>query len=46
VASGNDVQPQAAQFLAPTGELVIADGSLEGITFIDLNALAITRQYN
>lgn len=41
-----DVQPQAATFLAPTGELVVSDGSLEGITLIDLASLAVTRQYN
>jgi len=39
------VVPTAAQFLSPTGELVISDGSLTGITFIDLNVLAISRQY-
>ncbi len=40
-----EVQPQAAQFLAQTGELVIADGSLEGLTMVDLNSLVVGRQY-
>ncbi|MCA9619571.1 MAG: hypothetical protein KC731_11115 [Myxococcales bacterium] len=41
-----DVQPTAATYLRVTGELVVSDGSLQGLTFIDLSNLAITRQYN
>ncbi|MBI4701616.1 MAG: hypothetical protein HY744_10745 [Deltaproteobacteria bacterium] len=41
-----NVQPQAAQYLAPTGELVVSDGSLDGITFLNLSTLGVSRQYN
>lgn len=46
VTNDADVQPTNIQFLGPTRELVVSDGSLEGITLLDLNALIITRQYN
>jgi hypothetical protein len=46
VVDDDDIQPQAIEYLTPTGELVISDGSLQGITMLDLNYLAITRQYN
>lgn len=46
VTSDPDVQPASIQLLPPTGELVVSDGSLEGITLLDLNGLVITRQYN
>jgi len=45
VSADLDVQPQAIEYLGPTGELVVSDGSLQGITLLDLNSLAITRQY-
>jgi hypothetical protein len=41
-----DVQPVSARYLVPTGELVVSDGSLEGLTLVDLNALTINRQFN
>jgi hypothetical protein len=41
-----EILPTAAHYLSPTGELVVSDGGLEGITFIDLNLLAVTRQHN
>jgi hypothetical protein len=46
VTNDADVQPTSIQYLSPTRELVVSDGSLEGITLLDLNGLAITRQYN
>ncbi len=39
------VQPTRATFLSPTNELVISDGTIEGITFVDLHLLTVTRQY-
>ncbi len=45
-ASGStDVQPTAATHLPLTGELVVSDGSLQGLTFINLNTLTVSRQY-
>jgi hypothetical protein len=44
-SSTANVQPTAVTYLDVTGELVVSDGSLEGITFVDLGTLAITRQY-
>jgi hypothetical protein len=41
-----DVQPTNARYLPNTGELVVSDGSLEGIVLVDLNALAVTNQHN
>lgn len=46
VTSDEDVQPTAASFLSPTGEIVVSDGSLQGITLIDIDDLAISRQFN
>jgi hypothetical protein len=46
VTDNPDVQPVAARFLPQTGELVISDGSLEGLVLMDLAALAITRKYH
>ena len=46
VTNDPDVQPQAVSYLPITGELVVSDGSLQGITLLDLNILAVTRQYN
>ncbi len=46
VRNDPDVQPMSIRLLPPTGELVVSDGSLEGITLLDLNSLVITRQYN
>jgi hypothetical protein len=42
----SDILPTAVRYLESTGELVVSDGGLEGVVFIDLNAFAITRQYN
>jgi len=47
LATGDfDVQPTATRFLEQTGELVISDGSLAGITLLDVSSLAVSRQYN
>ena len=46
ITNDTDVQPVAIRYLEPTGELVVSDGSLEGITLLDLNQLSILRQYN
>ena len=40
-----EVQPTRATYLPTTGELVISDGTIEGITFLDLRVLTVTRQY-
>jgi hypothetical protein len=45
VTTNLDVQPQSVEYLAPTGELVVSDGSLEGITLLNLDLLAVTRQF-
>jgi hypothetical protein len=45
VTNDEDVQPADATFLRVTGEIVVSDGSLEGITFIDLDDLAVSRQF-
>lgn len=45
ITSETDVQPQAIEYLTPTGELVVSDGSLEGIMLVDLGLLSVTRQY-
>ncbi len=42
---GADVMPTAATFLDVTGELVISDGLFQGVSFIDVQSLARTRQY-
>jgi hypothetical protein len=45
-ASGStDVQPTAATFLPVTGEVVVSDGSLQGLTLLRLDSLAVSRQY-
>jgi len=46
VTSEENVQPTAASFLPVTGEIVVSDGALQGITLIDLDDLAISRQVN
>ena len=46
VTNDENVQPTAATFLPVTRELVVSDGSLQGITLIDLDDLVITRQVN
>ena len=40
-----DLQPQSVEYLTPTGELVVSDGSLQGITLVDLSSMVVTRQY-
>jgi hypothetical protein len=45
VTGSFDVQTQSVEYLSPTGELVVSDGSLEGITLMSLDLLAVTRQY-
>jgi len=45
VAGDLDIQPQSVEYLTPTGELVVSDGSLQGITLLDLSSLSVTRQY-
>lgn len=44
-AAGDDVQPTAIKFLATTRELAISDGSIRGVTFVNLDSLATSRQY-
>jgi hypothetical protein len=46
VTNDPDVQPTSIRLLSATGELVVSDGSLQGITLLDLNSLIITRQVN
>ena len=46
VAGDLDIQPQSVEYLTPTGELVISDGSLQGITLLNLSSLSVTRQYD
>jgi hypothetical protein len=41
-----DVQPVSTTYLPLTGELVVSDGSLDGITTLDLNSLTITDHFN
>ncbi len=45
VATDAEVQPTHARYLPITGELVVSDGSLEGISLIDLNTFSVTRQH-
>jgi len=45
ITSDSNVQPTSVTYLDATGELVVSDGSLQGLTFIKLSSLAITRQY-
>jgi len=43
-ASTRYVQPQSMG-LAPTGELAIADGAAQGLIFVDLGSLGVSRSY-
>lgn len=40
-----EIQPQSIGFVAATGEIVIVDGSLQGIILMNAGTLAINRQY-
>lgn len=40
-----EIQPQAIGFVPPTGEVVITDGSLEGIILLNAGRLDVTRRY-
>lgn len=40
-----EIQPQSIGFVPPTGEVVIVDGSLEGIILLNASRLDITRRY-
>jgi len=46
ITNDGDVQPTAVRFLPSTGDLVLSDGSLQGIILLDLDSLTFTRQYN
>lgn len=46
ITNDGDVQPTAVRFLPSTGDLVLSDGSLQGIIMLDLESLTFTRQYN
>jgi len=46
ITNDGDVQPTAVRFLPATGDLVLSDGSLQGIIMLDLDSLTFTRQYN
>lgn len=40
-----DVQPQSMSFLPSTGEIFVADGSLEGLLVVGTDSLLLERQY-
>jgi hypothetical protein len=40
-----EIQPQSIGFVPSTGEVVITDGSLEGIILLSAGRLDITRRY-
>ena len=40
-----DVQPTAATFLPLTREVVVSDGSLQGLTMLSTGTLSVSRQY-
>lgn len=40
-----DLQPTAATYLPLTGELIVSDGSLQGLTMLSTSTLAVSRQY-
>ncbi|MBM4359833.1 MAG: hypothetical protein FJ096_17155 [Deltaproteobacteria bacterium] len=40
-----DVQPTAATYLPTTGEVVVSDGALQGLTLLRLDSLSVSRQY-
>ncbi|MEM1032302.1 MAG: hypothetical protein AAGN82_18290 [Myxococcota bacterium] len=46
IANDGDVQPTAVRFLPATGDLVVSDGSLQGIILLNAASLTFTRQYN
>jgi len=39
------IQPQALSFLSPTGELVVTDGSINGLIFVSLSSVAFNRSF-
>jgi len=43
-AATSYIQPQSLE-LAPTGELAIADGSAQGLVFIDLGSVGVSRSF-
>jgi hypothetical protein len=43
-AATSYVQPQSLD-LAPTGELVVADGSAQGLVLISLGSLSVSRSF-
>ncbi|MBM4376585.1 MAG: hypothetical protein FJ095_15995 [Deltaproteobacteria bacterium] len=44
-SNSTDIQPAAATFLPTTGELVVSDGSLQGLAFVKLDTFTVSRQY-
>jgi hypothetical protein len=46
LTSTDSVQPQDVVYLPNTGELVVSDGTRDGITLLDLDLLQVSRQYN
>lgn len=40
-----EIQPQSINFVASTGEIVIVDGSLEGLILLGAGSLNVTRRY-
>ena len=44
-ATTTEIQPQTIGFVPPTNEIVITDGSLEGIILLNAGRLDITRRY-
>jgi hypothetical protein len=39
------VHPQALHYLHPTGELVVTDGSLNGVIFVSLSSSTYSRSF-
>lgn len=44
-SGASDVQPTTMAFLPLTGEVVVSDGSLQGLTMLNLDTLSVSRQY-
>lgn len=44
-SGSTDIQPSAVTYLPTTGELVVSDGSLQGLTFVRLDTFAVSRQF-
>jgi hypothetical protein len=44
-SGSTDIQPAAATFLPTTDEIVVSDGSLQGLTLVKLDTFSVSRQY-